>query len=110
MSEHEERRGEAEHEEAGAWGGTGYVRREPDPAVVSWWQALPEETRAELAALRPGQVLPREAARALHEIGVVSPEVVVTEDGRRVRRGIASRDVVSTVLLARLNHSERRLV
>ncbi len=57
-----------------------------------------------------GQVLPREAARALHEIGVVSPEVVVTEGGRRVRRGIASRDVVSTVLLARLNHSERRLV
>ncbi|MEZ0166137.1 hypothetical protein AB2L27_15365 [Kineococcus sp. LSe6-4] len=110
MDEHEDGRGAVEHEETGAWGGTGYVRREPDPAVVSWWQGLAESTRTELAALRPGQVLPREAARALQEIGVVSPEVVVTEDGRRVRRGVASRDVVSTVLLARLNHSERRLV
>lgn len=110
MSEHEQGHAGTDGEEVGAWGGTGYVRREPDPVVVSWWQALPDATRAELAALRPGQVLPREAAHALHEIGVVSPEVVVTEGGRRVRRGIASRDVVSTVLLARLNHSERRLV
>jgi hypothetical protein len=106
----DDRHGQVDHEEAGAWGGTGYVRREPDPAVVRWWQALPDGTRAELAGLRPGQVLPREAARALQEIGVVSPEVVVTEGGHRVRRGIASRDVVSTVLLARLTHSERRLV
>ncbi len=87
-----------------------YVRREPDPVVVRWWQALPEGTAGRAAALRRRQVLPRGAARALHEIGVVSPEVVVDRGRSPVRRGIASRDVVSTVLLARLNHSERRLV
>lgn len=94
----------------GAWGGSGYVRREPDPALAAWWQRLPEATRVTLAALRPGEVIPREAAVALREIGVPSPEVVVTEDGRRVRRAVASRDVISTVLLVRLTHSERRLV
>ncbi len=76
----------ADGEEVGAWGGTGYVRREPDPVVVRWWQALPEGTRAELAALRPGRSC-RGGRRALHEIGVVSPEVVVTEDGRRSAEG-----------------------
>jgi len=92
------------------WGGSGYVRREPDPALAKWWHALSESTRAELAALRPGQVIPREASKALHLIGVVSPVVVVTEDGQRVRRPVASRDVISTVLMVRLTHSERRLV
>ncbi|WP_432544838.1 hypothetical protein [Kineococcus sp. SYSU DK002] len=99
-----------EQEETGTWGGSGYVRREPDPAVVAWWQGLPDDVRAELAALRPGQVLRRQAAHALQGIGLPAPEVVVVEDGRRVRRSVASRDVISTVLLARLNHSERRLV
>lgn len=94
----------------GAWGGTGYVRREPDPALSAWWQALPEPTRVTLAGLRPGEVIPREAAVALRQIGVPSPEVVVTEGGHRVRRAVASRDVISTVLLVRLTHSERRLV
>ncbi|PRY14494.1 hypothetical protein [Kineococcus rhizosphaerae] len=110
MSTDDGRHGHDEQEEVGAWGGTGYVRREPDPTVVAWWQQLPEATRAELAALRPGQVLPRGAAHALQVIGVQAPEVVVTEDGRRVRRGVASRDVISTVLMVRLTHSERRLV
>lgn len=95
---------------SGAWGGSGYVRREPDPAMAAWWQRLPEATRTTLAALRPGEVIPRDAAVALREIGVPSPEVVVTEEGRRVRRAVASRDVISTVLLVRLTHSERRLV
>ncbi|GAA0293131.1 hypothetical protein [Kineococcus aurantiacus] len=102
---------EQQHEQhGGAWGGTGYVRREPDPEVVAWWWRLPEPTRAELAGLRPGQVLPPAAARALHDVGVATPEVVVVEDGRRVRRAVASRDVISTVLMVRLTHSERRLV
>jgi hypothetical protein len=92
------------------WGGAGYVRREPDPALTKWWQGLPESTRTELAALRPGQVIPRDASVALRTIGVSSPEVVVSEDGRRVRRPVASRDVISTVLMVRLTHSERRLV
>lgn len=95
---------------SGVWGGTGYVRQELDPALVAWWQALPLPTRTELAALRPGEVLSRDAAAALGATGMPCPEVVVVEDGRRVRRRIASRDVVAGVLRVRLNHSERRLV
>jgi hypothetical protein len=95
---------------SGTWGGTGYVRQELDPALAAWWQALPIPTRTALAAVRPGEVLSREAAAALAATGLVCPEVVVVEDGRRVRRRIASRDVIATVLRVRLNHSERRLV
>ncbi|ABS02436.1 hypothetical protein FHR75_001158 [Kineococcus radiotolerans] len=94
----------------GTWGGTGYVRQELDPALIAWWQSLPIPTRTTLAALRPGDVIPREAAAALAATGMTCPEVVVVEDGRRVRRRIASRDVVASVLRVRLNHSERRLV
>lgn len=92
------------------WGGTGYVRQELDPALIAWWQSLPIPTRTALAALRPGDVIPRDAAAALAATGMTCPEVVVVEDGRRVRRRIASRDVVASVLRVRLNHSERRLV
>jgi hypothetical protein len=96
--------------DSNAWGGTGYVRQELDPALVAWWQSLPIPTRTTLAALRPGDVMPRDAAAALAVTGMPCPEVVVVEDGRRVRRRIASRDVVAGVLRVRLNHSERRLV
>jgi hypothetical protein len=96
--------------DSGAWGGTGYVRQELDPALAAWWQALSIPTRTALAAVRPGEVLSRDAAVALAATGLVCPEVVVVEAGRRVRRRIASRDVIATVLRVRLNHSERRLV
>jgi hypothetical protein len=101
---------DAQDQGSGAWGGTGYVRQELDPALAAWWQSLPISTRTALAAVRPGEVLSREAAGALAATGLVCPEVVVVEEGRRVRRRIASRDVIATVLRVRLNHSERRLV
>ena len=111
MSENVKARGDREKEpDPGAWGGTGYVRQELDPALVAWWQSLPIPTRTALAALRPGDVMSREVAAALAATGMSCPEVVVVEDGHRVRRRIASRDVVASVLRVRLNHSERRLV
>ncbi|WP_432560939.1 hypothetical protein [Kineococcus sp. SYSU DK003] len=97
-------------DDSGSWGGSGYVRRELDPGLAKWWLHLPETTKTTLAGLHPGDVLSREAATAIAATGLSCPEVVVVEDGRRVRRRIASRDVIATVLQVRLTHSERRLV
>jgi hypothetical protein len=92
------------------FGGSGYVWSGPPEDLTTWWWSLPEQTRSALAALRPGAALDPVLARAVIAAGLPCPRVPTVIDGRRVMHFVATAALVQRVNLARMAHSERRLV
>lgn len=91
-------------------GGIGYVRQTVDPALMSWWNALPDPTRRALSAVGSGDVLAVELAARVAEAGFRCPSsVVVRADGRRERQWVAPPPLVRVIQQLRLTHTERRL-
>jgi hypothetical protein len=91
-------------------GGSGYVWNRPPEDLTTWWWSLPDQTRSQLAALRPGSVLNPVLARAVTAAGLPCPRVPITVNGRRAMQLVTTAALVHTLNQARMAHSERRLV
>lgn len=91
-------------------GGIGYVRHTVDPALMAWWNSLPDVTRRSLSAVGSGDVLGPDLAARVAEAGFRCPSsVVVRRDGGRERQWVAPPPLVRVIQQLRLTHTERRL-
>jgi len=87
-----------------------YVRRPTPEHLTTWWWSLPEDVRSMLAGIRPGDLLSRNAEDALQPLGALLPTIVTTQSGVRTTRSVATSQLVHSLHLVRMTHSERRLV